>query len=72
MEWLIVSNDNQSTMDGVVDSFKWQPIKIGWSGPQLKIPRNLAWIDWLTVLNANQSTLDGVVHSFKCQAIYIG
>ena len=32
MEWLKVSNAKQSTLDGVVDSFKCQPIYTGWSG----------------------------------------
>ena len=58
MEWFTVSNANQCTLDGVVDSFKCQRIYIGWSGSQVKMLTNLHCIEWLTVGTAKQSTLD--------------
>ena len=57
-EWLTVLNANETTFDGVVDSFKYQPIYIGLSGSQFKMPSTLHRMQWLTVLNANQCTLD--------------
>ena len=72
MEWLTVLNDNQSTMDGLVDSLKFQLIYIGYSGIQFERPTNLHSLEWLRVWNDNQSTFDEVVDNFNCQQIYIG
>ena len=71
MEWLTVLNANQSTLDGVVDSFKWEAIENEWSGYQFQLPTNLHRTEWLTVSNANQCTSDGVVDRSKCQPINI-
>ena len=72
IEWFSVSIANQSRLDGVIDSLKFQPIYIGWNGWQFQLPTNLYWMEWFTVLHANKSTLDGVVDSFKCEPIDIG
>ena len=69
---LTVLNANESILEGVVHSFKSQPISIGWSGWQFEIPTNADWMNWSTVSNSNQSTLDRVVDPFNYQPTYTG
>ena len=71
MDWFTLANANQSTLDAVVDSLKWQPMQIVWGELQSEMPTNLDWINQLTVRNANQSTLDGEIYNFNYPLIYI-